>query len=221
VTVGLALTNLGRLLDNLDRGDEAESVHRRALKILEKAQAQPDQIAASKINLGKALMRMHRLEDAEVYFDEAVRMLGEAKLVEHPFMAVAHHNLGVLFSKRGEFERAEFHAREDLRIKEVIGRGAGEIAEARSRLGEVLLGLGRVDEAKSELQRAYASAREQTETTPFKARVTFALARATMAELDEHERGLELANEALRMYEEHGTQDEISEVRRWIRAHRR
>jgi tetratricopeptide (TPR) repeat protein len=220
LSVGLALTNLGTLLDAEGRNEEALATHRRALKVLDGAQAQPDQIAASRINLGLTLLRLRRLDEAEEHFHEAVRILEGAKLFAHPFMAVAHHNLGAVFAERGEFARAEFHAREDLRINETTDHGPGDTAEARMRLGEVLLSLGRTTEALAELEQAYAFASEQTDPTPFKARVMFDLAKALEQSATDPTRARELAKASLELYSKQGSVDIADEVRRWIREHR-
>lgn len=83
-------------------------------------------------NLGLALARQGRSEEAIRHYSEALRI--------NPAWAEAHHLLGNLLARQGDFQAAVVHYSEALRRKP-------DMAEAHNNLGLALQSLGRLEEA--------------------------------------------------------------------------
>ena len=124
--------NLGVLLNDLGRKEDAEEEYREAIRI------KPDYVAAHN-NLGFLLDDLGRREDAETEYREAIRI--------KPDYAAAHNNLGVLLNNVGRREDAEKEWREAIRIKP-------DYAEAHYNLGFLLDDLGRREDAETEYREA-------------------------------------------------------------------
>ena len=127
-----AHNNLGVLLYNLNRYEEAEKEYREALRI------KPDGAEAHN-NLGILLYNLNRSEEAEEEWREALRI--------KPDYAEAHINLGNLLKDLNRYEEAEEEYREALRIKP-------DFAEAHINLGNLLKDLNRYEEAEEEYREA-------------------------------------------------------------------
>jgi Tfp pilus assembly protein PilF/predicted nucleic-acid-binding protein len=124
--------NLGVLLGNRGRKEDAEAEYREAIRI------NPDYVDAH-INLGNLLNDMGRKEDAEVEYREALRINSDS--------ADAHYNLGVLLKDMGRKEDAEAEYREALRINP-------DYVEAHNNLGVLLGNMGRKEDAEVEYREA-------------------------------------------------------------------
>ncbi|MDY6954312.1 MAG: tetratricopeptide repeat protein, partial [Thermodesulfobacteriota bacterium] len=144
-------------------------------------------------NLGYALRKQERLDEAVIHYREALRIkpdypkahsnLGaslalqgrlEEAIGHHaealridPDFAEAHSNLGSALASLGRFEEAASHCYEALRIDP-------DFAEAHSNLGSALSGLGRFEEAASH---CYEALRIDPQN-PDKAKMHWALASA-------------------------------------------
>jgi tetratricopeptide (TPR) repeat protein len=90
-------------------------------------------------NLGVALTRRGRLEEAIGNYNEALRI--------KPDEAEVHNNLGNALMARGDFEEAIDHYYEALRINP-------DFASAHNNLGSVLARMGKVDEAVNHYEEA-------------------------------------------------------------------
>jgi Flp pilus assembly protein TadD len=90
-------------------------------------------------NLGVALARQGRLEEAIHHHSESLRI--------RPDQAEVHNNLANALAARGDFEEAVRHYYEALRIKT-------DFASAHNNLGSVLARQGKVDEAVNHYQEA-------------------------------------------------------------------
>lgn len=97
--------------------------------------------AAAHLNLGNALGRLGRLDEAFASYRRA--------LDADPGFAEAHNNLGELLLERGRAEEALVSCQQALRIRP-------DFAHAHQNLGRVLVRLGRVDEAVRSCRRAIA-----------------------------------------------------------------
>jgi tetratricopeptide (TPR) repeat protein len=97
--------------------------------------------AAAHLNLGNALGRLGRLEEAATSYRRA--------LDAAPGFAEAHNNLAELCLERGQLEEALISSREALRINPGF-------AHAHQNLGKVLLRTGRFEEAARSCRRATA-----------------------------------------------------------------
>ena len=128
----MAHNNLGLLLDDMGRKEDAEAEYRDALRI------NPDDAEAHD-NLGNLLDNMGRKEDAEAEYRDALRI--------NPDFAGAHNNLGILLYAMGRKEDAEAEYREALRINP-------NGAEAHNNLGLLLYAMGRKEDAGAEYREA-------------------------------------------------------------------
>jgi tetratricopeptide (TPR) repeat protein len=124
--------NLGFLLGDMGRKEDAEAEYREALRI------NPDS-AEAHYNLGFLLGDMGKKEDAEAEYREALRI--------NPDYADAHNNLGILLDDMGRKEDAEAEYRETLRINP-------DYAEAHYNLGILLDDMGRKEDAEAEYREA-------------------------------------------------------------------
>lgn len=97
--------------------------------------------AVAQLNLGNALARLGRLQEAQASFERALAI--------HPEFAEAHDHLGDVMLQLGRFDDAALHCRRALKIKP-------DYAEAHHTLGNALLKLARVDDAIGSLRRALA-----------------------------------------------------------------
>ncbi|RZB29391.1 MAG: hypothetical protein AEth_01208 [Candidatus Argoarchaeum ethanivorans] len=120
--------NLGILLKDLKRFDEAEKECREAIRI------NPDYVEAHN-NLGILLKDLKRFGEAEKEYREAIRI--------NPDNAEAHYNLGNLFYDLKRFGEAEKEYREAIRINP-------DYVEANGNLGNLLKDLKRFGEAEKE-----------------------------------------------------------------------
>src|SRR5437667_297394 len=91
-------------------------------------------------NLGDALAREGKLEEATGHFAESVRL--------EPSNPDAHYNLGVALHRQGRPAEATLHYREALRL-------APDYPNAHNNLGVALLNGGEVEQAIGELQQAF------------------------------------------------------------------
>ncbi|MHC1599724.1 MAG: tetratricopeptide repeat protein [Candidatus Methanospirareceae archaeon] len=154
--------NLGLLLNNQGRYDEAEEEYRGAIRAdLDYAaahhslgvllddqgrydeaeeeyrgaiRADPD-YAAPHSNLGGLLGNQGRYDEAEEEYRGAIRA--------DPDYAAAHSNLGILLNNQGRYNEAEEEWRETIRVDP-------DYAAAHSNLGGLLHDQGRYDEAEEE-----------------------------------------------------------------------
>ncbi|MBF0460211.1 MAG: tetratricopeptide repeat protein, partial [Magnetococcales bacterium] len=124
--------NLGNLLQDLKRFEEAEVSYRHALRV------EPD-FAEAHYNLGNLLHELKRFEEAEASYRQALRV--------EPDFAEAHYNLGNLLHELKRFEEAEASYRQALHVKP-------DYAEAHSNLGNLLKDVGRLDEAERSYHQA-------------------------------------------------------------------
>jgi len=125
-------SNLGNILSDLGRLDEAEASYRRALQI------NPHN-ANVYSNLGITLSDLGRLDEAEASYLRALQI--------KPDSAEAHISLGNTLHKQGRLPEAETSYRQALQIKPYF-------AEAHTSLGITLRKMGRLDEAEASFRRA-------------------------------------------------------------------
>ncbi len=97
------------------------------------------QKARPNYNMGVALDKRGRLEEAITYFSKAIEIA--------PNYANAHYNLGVALMGRGRVEEAKNHFSKTLQIKP-------NFAMAHNNLGAALMGQGKLEEATTHLSEA-------------------------------------------------------------------
>jgi len=128
----MALSNLGLVLDQQGRVEEAIVNYQKALKI----DANDAMVHA---NLGRALIRQGRVEKAIVHCQKALEI--------EPRLAMAHTNLANGLIRQGRTEDAITHYRKALEID------PGD-ASAHDNLGKALFQTGEVEEAINHYRRA-------------------------------------------------------------------
>jgi predicted O-linked N-acetylglucosamine transferase (SPINDLY family) len=127
-------SNLGSLLSDAGRLDEAIACFRRALEIL-------PNFAEAHGNLGLALTRVGRPDEAVASLQRAVQL--------KPAFTEAHHNLGNALVRLQRFDEAAASYRRTLALNP-------NHAQAHAGLGVVLQGLGRLGEAVASYRSALA-----------------------------------------------------------------
>lgn len=99
------LTALGNISEKVGQPDEARAFYRKALQ-LEPQNAELREILA-KLD-GPVSAAEYRSQPALVQVDEEVAPL-ERLLAQNPANALAHNNLGIVYTRRGEYEEARVH----------------------------------------------------------------------------------------------------------------
>nr|QNO43339.1 cell division coordinator CpoB [Methanosarcinales archaeon ANME-2c ERB4] len=127
-----AHTNLGVLLYDLRRYDEAENEYKEAIRI------DPDD-AVVHYNLGVLLKELERHEEAEKEYIEAIRI--------DPNDAAVYNNFGNMLKDLKRYDEAEKEYREAIKIYP-------DLAAAHYNLGILLKDLERHDEAEEEYREA-------------------------------------------------------------------
>lgn len=127
-----AWNNLGNVLNELKRYDEAELAYREAIKL------DPELVYAHN-GLGNALYGLKHYEEAATSYREAIHI--------DPGFAEAHNGLGSLCNSLERYKEAETSCREAIRLDP-------KSSAAYSNLGIALYEIGRNDEAEEALREA-------------------------------------------------------------------
>jgi tetratricopeptide (TPR) repeat protein len=203
------------------RYEEAASLNRRALEIKEKllGPQNPD-VATSVGNLSNVLAKLGRVDEALDSSQRALKIHENALGAEHPQvgMDLIMRAEQLLTAKRPT--EAEQDARRAVHLLEPeLGATNPVLAAALSILGRTLLDVGRRQDARPFLERAYAS-RTQTEKDPGRrAESAFLLAQALWPSRTERSKALTLALEAQRDYAKSTDKQALSGVERWLQEH--
>jgi len=127
-----AHNNLGAVLYNLNRYEEAEAACRKAIKLDPKN-------AEAHYNLGSVLDDLKRYEEAEAAYRKAIEL--------DPEDALAHYNLGVVLNDLNRYEEAEAAYRKAIKLDP-------KYATVHYNLGVVLDYLKRHEEAEAAYRKA-------------------------------------------------------------------
>jgi tetratricopeptide (TPR) repeat protein len=100
-------------------------------------------VLAAEMQKGNEALAGGRLDEAQAAF--------EAVLAQAPNVAEAHHNLGLVYRRKGDLGRAEASFRKAAEAKPGF-------AEPHGALAVILAGAGKVDEALAEAEKAAAAA---------------------------------------------------------------
>lgn len=128
----MAYNNLGSLMGQSNRIDEAIAFYGKAVKI------KPD-FALARNNLGGVLLRRGRIDEAFKQYQKAVEIDSN--------YADPHHNLGVFFEKTGRIDEAIVQYRKEVEINP-------KYPESHNKLANLLASVGRIDEAIVHYQKA-------------------------------------------------------------------
>ncbi len=153
-----AIDALGVVLNYLDRVEEAQEYHERALEVrLEHEPDKPDSLATSYANLAGDAADQRDFERAEELYRRALELrLG---IAVRPDRDVGHTmlNLGMVVAETGRVEEGEGLLREAIRELEAsAGDRSVVVGLAWSLLGEMLIDAERRDEAVEPLRLAVA-----------------------------------------------------------------
>lgn len=172
-----ALSNLGNILTELDKPDEAEVYCCRAVAV-------DPHYATAHNNLGYALLKQERMEEAAASFERAVEL--------RPDYLLAQCNLGRALQAARCFEDAEAAWRRGLQLQP-------RSVDALCGLGDALLSLDRPGEAIGALEAAL-----QVEADRVQARNDLGLARMrlgmTAEAIADYQRALQLAPDNTRVH---------------------
>jgi tetratricopeptide (TPR) repeat protein len=153
-------------------------------------------------NHGRALELFARAalrDQAERNFERAIEHDRRVRGPEGgPNSGYAMTNLGWLHNERGDHARALQECRRGLALlSKKLGEKSNSLIWTVSCIGEALVGLGRADEARAELERALDRFSEQDTAPESFATIRFHLGRALWSTPASRERARELASAAL------------------------
>lgn len=153
----LAITRgeLGTVLADLNRMDEAEALFDLALPVLRSVPDGDKELAAGLNNYGVFLLQSGRLEESERVLGEALELMARTRGEKHIELAYAVNNRAAILVRLGRLSEAEPLLRRSLSIREeLFGSAHPQIASALSALANALEDLGRFEEAEPLFRRA-------------------------------------------------------------------
>lgn len=144
------------LLRISERFTDAEAAVLRALEIEEGLGSQETPELAITLNiLGQTLQDQDRYGDAEKQFARALAMNMETVGSNHPETSLTYNNLGYLYQHSGDNIAAERCYRKSAEIQKVIyARDTLDMAATYNNIATILVGQGRISEAKELLAQA-------------------------------------------------------------------
>jgi len=109
--------------------------------------------------------------EAEQHYLESIDVFDKTLPTQHPYVALAHIDLGKLYLDQDRPVEAEAHLREALRIRQALYEEANtHTAQAQLALGTCLTALRRYDEAEALLLTGYAVFKNEDTELPEQAR---------------------------------------------------
>jgi len=150
-----SLSNLAGLYESQGRYSEAEPLYQRSLKIREKVfGAEHPDVANSLHNLAALYESQGRYSAAEPLYQRALRIWEKTLGAEHPDVAASLNNLASLSYRQEKIEIAEEFSRRALAIAEKsLGSCHPNTVMILENRAEILIALGRTDEAQALLDR--------------------------------------------------------------------
>ncbi|KAF5412449.1 MAG: hypothetical protein C5S47_01350 [Candidatus Methanogasteraceae archaeon] len=172
--VAMTLNNLGALLSDMGRIDDARERYERALEMRERLlEGDPENVtyqsdvAGTLNNLGALLSRMGRIDDARERYEGALKMYerlleGDSENTTYQSdVAGTLNNLGNLLSDMGRIDDARERYEGALKMYERLLEGDYEnttyqsyVAMTLNNLGNLLSGMGRIDDARERYEGA-------------------------------------------------------------------
>ena len=157
--MGRLMHNIGIVLQDQGKSDDAEAHYREALEIKTKAYGTRDHLEVSKTigQIGTVLQDQGNLGEAEAHYREALEIKTKVYGTRDHFkVAATIQNIGMVLQVKGKFDEAEVHYIEALEIltKAYGTRDHPEVAKTIHNIGRVLQDLGKFDEAKTHYMEA-------------------------------------------------------------------
>jgi eukaryotic-like serine/threonine-protein kinase len=215
--VASILQNMALIEEARGRLETARAWLERALAIQEVTLGadHPD-AAQTRMNLGAVSLSQGNYEEAAAQYQRALEGF-ERSESSGALAAKTLYNLGVAHHLRRDYARALDPYREALRRRETLyGVDHPEVAFPLAGLGEALVELGRMAEARAPLERALAICASKGSDARDVGEIRFALARAV--EAVDRERALNLADESRRDYARLGDEDAVRTIDQWVAA---
>jgi len=155
-TQASSLNNLGVILQEQGKLEEALTHQQRALLIFEQALGKQHSFVADALgNIGIILQMQGKLEEALTYQQRALAIYEQALGRQHTKVANSLMNIGVVLQMQGKLEEALIYQQHALVIYEqALGRQHTEVADVLMNFGYVLREQGRLEEALAYQQRA-------------------------------------------------------------------
>jgi tetratricopeptide (TPR) repeat protein len=202
LTQALALSQLGHLLMNQGKYNEAWESHRRALELREKVLGpeHPD-VASSISNLASAAWWMGRYDEAVEKAERAVALQSKALGPEHPeVIKTLMISAGTLFEV-GRYEDALKRHERVLELQEkVLGAQHPSVPISLTNIAITLMSLGRYEEARQRSERAMTLAQKRTD--PLKLAAAHISLGAALSELGRHDEAQRQQESALALRRE-------------------
>jgi tetratricopeptide (TPR) repeat protein len=197
LTQALALSQLGHLLMNQGKYEEAWESHSRALELRERALGpEHPEVASSIANLASVAWWMGRYEEAVEKAERAVALQSKALGPEHPEVIKTMMTLAGTLFEVGRYEDSLRRHEHVLRLQEkVLGAEHPSVSISLINLGITLTSLGRFEEARQSSERALALA----EKRPDQLKLAGALITlgGALSELGRHEEAKQKQKQAL------------------------
>ena len=148
--------NLGMVLKDAGRIDEAEPHMRRALELRRARDVPADSRLATYIeSVGDMYLSRDRLDPAMALFEEAFQIRTKVLGATHPDLATTLERLATVEHARGNLTTALAHFEHSLRVREAgLDDGNPLIAVSRTNVGSMLSELGRHEAALAHLEAA-------------------------------------------------------------------
>jgi tetratricopeptide (TPR) repeat protein len=145
------------VLSEAKRSEEAESVLREVLSIRREQEPRSLATASTLSSLGNALVDLGRYDEARDALTEAAEIRTEQLSSDHPGVAGAHHDLGMVDYKQGRLEDARDHWERAVAIRAAaLGENHRDVASLLNNLGTIEQRLGDSVAAREHFERALA-----------------------------------------------------------------
>jgi serine/threonine-protein kinase len=211
--------NVGIVLEATNRAVEAEGEFRQALALYtERLGVDHAETHWARSSLAATLVIQGRHAEAEPELRNALAGLSVAPGADHPETAITHARLAAALTGLARFADADAEYRKALAILEPKGQRHPDLPPVRRRFGGFLRERGELDEARVQLEKAWAAVRDESRSME-RAATAFELARVLWA-AGERQRARTLATTAERAFADAGVHWRAEHVaaEAWLRA---